>query len=100
MSRWIDEVRLRRKSGKTWARAAVGARESPLWRPDLPDHLREPYDLRMAYLDSLYGAISSPELPVNLRYKARERYSFGWSDPLGIYGSPGGGGVPAPLGGA
>jgi hypothetical protein len=27
----------------------------------------------------------------NLRYKARERYSFGWSDPLGIYGSPGGG---------
>lgn len=24
----------------------------------------------------------------NLRYKARERYSFGWSDPLGIYGSP------------
>jgi hypothetical protein len=28
----------------------------------------------------------------NLRYKARERYSFGWSDPLGIYGSPGGAG--------
>jgi len=25
----------------------------------------------------------------NNRYKARERYSFGWSDPLGIYGSPG-----------
>lgn len=25
----------------------------------------------------------------NLRYKARERYSFGWSDPLGIWGSPG-----------
>ena len=25
----------------------------------------------------------------NLRYKARERYSFGVSDPLGIYGSPG-----------
>jgi hypothetical protein len=24
----------------------------------------------------------------NLRYKARERYSFGWSDPLGVYGSP------------
>ena len=23
----------------------------------------------------------------NVRYKARERYSFGWSDPLGIYGS-------------
>ena len=25
----------------------------------------------------------------NVRYKARERYSFGASDPLGIYGSPG-----------
>jgi hypothetical protein len=25
----------------------------------------------------------------NVRYKARERYSFGWSDPLGMYGSPG-----------
>ena len=25
----------------------------------------------------------------NLRFKARERYSFGWSDPLGLYGSPG-----------
>ena len=26
----------------------------------------------------------------NVRYKARERYSFGWSDPRGIYGSAGG----------
>lgn len=26
----------------------------------------------------------------NSRYKARERYSFGVTDPLGIYGSPGG----------
>lgn len=25
----------------------------------------------------------------NYRYKSRERYSFGWSDPLGIYGSQG-----------
>ena len=25
----------------------------------------------------------------NVRYKARERYSFGWSDPRAIYGSPG-----------
>jgi hypothetical protein len=25
----------------------------------------------------------------NVRYKARERYSFGWSDPLGIFGSSG-----------
>jgi len=26
----------------------------------------------------------------NVRYKARERYSFGWSDPLGMFGAPGG----------
>jgi len=25
----------------------------------------------------------------NVRYKSRERYSFGWSDPLGIFGSQG-----------
>jgi hypothetical protein len=25
----------------------------------------------------------------NMRYKARERYSFGFSDPLGMFGSPG-----------
>jgi phage major head subunit gpT-like protein len=25
----------------------------------------------------------------NVRYKARERYSFGWSDPLGAFGSSG-----------
>ena len=25
----------------------------------------------------------------NVRYKSRERYSFGWSDPLGLFGSPG-----------
>ena len=25
----------------------------------------------------------------NVRYKARERYSFGWSDPRSIFGSPG-----------
>jgi hypothetical protein len=25
----------------------------------------------------------------NVRYKSRERYSFGFSDPLGMFGSPG-----------
>jgi hypothetical protein len=25
----------------------------------------------------------------NVRYKSRERYSFGWSDPLGIFGTAG-----------
>jgi hypothetical protein len=25
----------------------------------------------------------------NVRYKSRERYSFGWSDPLGVFGCSG-----------
>jgi hypothetical protein len=25
----------------------------------------------------------------NLKYKATARYSFGWTDPRGLYGSPG-----------
>jgi hypothetical protein len=25
----------------------------------------------------------------NARYKARERYSYGWSDPLAMFGSQG-----------
>jgi hypothetical protein len=25
----------------------------------------------------------------NVRFKARERYTFGWSDPRGIFGTPG-----------
>jgi hypothetical protein len=33
----------------------------------------------------------------NVRYKARERYSFGWSDPLGIFGSAGSTGPTIPL---
>jgi len=33
----------------------------------------------------------------NVRYKARERYSFGWSDPLGIWGSAGSTGPTIPL---
>jgi hypothetical protein len=31
----------------------------------------------------------------NARYKARERYSFGVSDPLGIFGSAGAAPTPA-----
>jgi hypothetical protein len=27
----------------------------------------------------------------NMRYKARERYINGWTDPRGLFGSPGGG---------
>jgi hypothetical protein len=25
----------------------------------------------------------------SMRYKATERYSFGWTDPRGVYGTPG-----------
>jgi hypothetical protein len=40
---------------------------------------------RMALSNSMDGDFDTG----NVRYKARERYSFGWSDPLGIFGSPG-----------
>jgi len=40
---------------------------------------------RMALTNSMDGDFDTG----NVRYKARERYSFGWSDPLGIFGSPG-----------
>jgi hypothetical protein len=25
----------------------------------------------------------------SMRYKATERYTFGWTDPRGVYGTPG-----------
>jgi hypothetical protein len=40
---------------------------------------------RMALTNSMDGDFDTG----NVRYKARERYSFGWSDPLGMFGSPG-----------
>jgi hypothetical protein len=40
---------------------------------------------RMALSNSMDGDFDTG----NVRYKSRERYSFGWSDPLGMYGSPG-----------
>jgi hypothetical protein len=40
---------------------------------------------RMALSNSMDGDFDTG----NVRYKARERYSFGWSDPLGMFGSPG-----------
>jgi len=50
---------------------------------DVPNGLK--HFVRMAMNTSMDGDFDTG----NVRYKARERYSFGVSDPLGIYGSPG-----------
>ena len=47
-------------------------------------------DLRTGTADNDLNAIrSNGSIPEGYRVNARERYSFGVSDPLGIYGSPG-----------
>jgi len=50
---------------------------------DVPNGLK--HFERMALSTSMDGDFDTG----NVRYKARERYSFGVSDPLGIFGSPG-----------
>lgn len=50
---------------------------------DVPNGLK--HFERMAMATSMDGDFDTG----NVRYKARERYSFGWSDPLGIWGSSG-----------
>jgi len=50
---------------------------------DVPNGLK--HFVRVAMATSMDGDFDTG----NVRYKARERYSFGWSDPLGIFGSPG-----------
>ena len=50
---------------------------------DVPNGLK--HFERMALVNSMDGDFDTG----NVRYKARERYSFGWSDPLGIWGSSG-----------
>jgi hypothetical protein len=50
---------------------------------DVPNGLK--HFERMALVNSMDGDFDTG----NVRYKARERYSFGWSDPLGVWGSPG-----------
>ena len=50
---------------------------------DVPNGLK--HFVRTAMSTSMDGDFDTG----NVRYKARERYSFGWSDPLGIWGSPG-----------
>jgi len=50
---------------------------------DVPNGLK--HFERMALTTSMDGDFDTG----NVRYKARERYSFGFSDPLGVFGSPG-----------
>jgi hypothetical protein len=50
---------------------------------DIPNGLK--HFERVALSNSMDGDFDTG----NVRYKSRERYSFGVSDPLGIYGSPG-----------
>ena len=50
---------------------------------DVPNGLK--HFERMPLSNSMDGDFDTG----NVRYKARERYSFGWSDPLGIWGSQG-----------
>jgi len=48
---------------------------------DVPNGLK--HFERVALQNSMDGDFDTG----NVRYKSRERYSFGWSDPLGVYGS-------------
>lgn len=50
---------------------------------DVPNGLK--HFVRTPLTTSMDGDFDSG----NVRYKARERYSFGWSDPLGMWGSAG-----------
>jgi hypothetical protein len=50
---------------------------------DVPNGLK--HFVRTAMSTSMDGDFDTG----NVRYKARERYSFGFSDPLGVFGSPG-----------
>jgi hypothetical protein len=50
---------------------------------DIPNGLK--HFVRVGMATSMDGDFETG----NMRYKARERYAFGVSDPLGIYGSPG-----------
>ena len=50
---------------------------------DVPDGMK--HFVRSPMTTSMDGDFDTG----NVRYKARERYSFGVSDPLGIFGSPG-----------
>jgi hypothetical protein len=48
-----------------------------------------PNGLKMFERTALQNSMDGDFDTGNVRYKARERYSFGWSDPLGVFGSSG-----------
>ena len=48
-----------------------------------------PNGLKMFQRTALSNSMDGDFDTGNVRYKSRERYSFGWSDPLGIFGSSG-----------
>ena len=50
---------------------------------DVPNGLK--HFVRIPLANSMDGDFDTG----NVRYKSRERYSFGWSDPLGVWGSQG-----------
>jgi len=52
-------------------------------KTDIPNGLK--HFVRTAVSTNMEGDFETG----NVRYKARERYSFGWSDWRGIFGSPG-----------
>ena len=54
-------------------------------KTSVPNSLK--HFVRVAMKTSMEGDFETG----NVRYKGRERYSFGYSDPLGIFGSPGAG---------
>jgi len=59
--------------------------DSGAWfvKTDVPNGMK--HFVRVAMSTGMEGDFDTG----NVRYKARERYSFGVSDPLGMYGSPG-----------
>jgi len=52
-------------------------------KTDVPNGMK--HFVRVAMQTAMEGDFDSG----NTRYRARERYSFGSSDPLGMYASPG-----------
>ncbi len=52
-------------------------------RTDVPDGMK--YFDRVALRTSMEGDFDTG----NMRYKTRERYSFGWTDPRGYFGTAG-----------
>jgi hypothetical protein len=48
-----------------------------------------PEGLKLAMRRGLEKSMEGDFETDSMRYKATERYAFGWTDPRGIYGTPG-----------